>query len=405
MTYVEYGPLAAWTPGEVEMDEGHAAQLAKMRIVRVEPVAPPSRWRLIPDSRVGVVVGDGWELRIRPKLDVPKLLFLLGYSEDPKGWADVVAGFGEVDELLDAIAAGFAWHATRALAPGPLQGYVHVEEREVGLRGRIRFGDQLARLPGLPIPIEIAYDDFTANIPENRILLTASELLLRLARVPARARERLLHIRSMLGEVETYPVRSSVVRPESTRLNDRYDAALTLAMLVIKARATALESGHVSSTTFLFDMNEVFESFLFAALSDAFFRRHTGRLERHHVAYLDTAQAGIQLKPDITWHSGGQCRAVIDAKYKSLVDKKTMPNADAYQMLAYCIGLGLPRGFLVYAKDSGEKAGDHTVKRHGYEIAVRSIDVEKKPRELLDDVAALSDEIAGQQQQSLTRAA
>jgi 5-methylcytosine-specific restriction enzyme subunit McrC len=405
MTLVEYGPLAAWTPAEIDMDEGHASELAKMRIVRVEPVAPPSRWRLIPDSRVGVLVGDGWELRIRPKLDVPKLLFLLGYSEDPKGWADVIAGFGEVDELLDALAAGFAWHATRALAPGPLHGYVHVEEREIGLRGRIRFGDQLARLPGLPIPIEIAYDDFTANIPENRILLTASELLLRLARVPARARERLLHIRSMLDGVETYPARSSVVRPEPTRLNERYGAALTLAMLVIKARATALESGDVPSTAFLFDMNEVFESFLFAALSDAFLRRHSGRLERPPVAYLDEPEEGIQLKPDITWHSGGQCRAVVDAKYKSLVDKKTMPNADAYQMLAYCIGLGLPRGFLVYAKDSGEKVGDHTVKRHGYEISVRSIDVEKEPRELLDDVAGLSDEIAGQPPQSAIRAA
>jgi 5-methylcytosine-specific restriction enzyme subunit McrC len=405
MTLVEYGPLAAWTPAEIDMDEGHAAELAKTRMVRVEPVAPPSRWRLIPDSRVGVLVGDGWELRIRPKLDVPKLLFLLGYSEDPKGWADVIAGFREVDELLDALAAGFAWHATRALAPGPLYGYVHVDEREIGLRGRIRFGDQLARLPGLPIPIEISYDDFTANVPENRILLTASELLLRLPRVPTRARERLLHIRSMLDGVETYPVRSSIVRPEATRLNERYAAALTLAMLVIKARATALESGDVSSSTFLFDMNEVFESFLFAALSDAFLRRHSGRLERHHIAYLDTAGEGIQLKPDITWHSGGACRAVVDAKYKSLVDKKTMPNADAYQMLAYCIGLGLARGFLVYAKDSGEKPSNHTVKQHGYEIVVRSIDVEKEPRELLDEVGALSDEIASQERHPAIRAA
>src|SRR4051794_40806258 len=121
MTLVEYGPLTAWTPAEIEMDERHAAELAKMRVVRVEAASPPSQWRVVPDSRVGVLVGDGWELRIQPRLKVPKLLFLLGYSEDPAGWADVAAGFGEVDELLDALAAGFAWHATRALAPGPLR--------------------------------------------------------------------------------------------------------------------------------------------------------------------------------------------------------------------------------------------------------------------------------------------
>lgn len=391
----EYGPVTAWTPEELEMEERHAAELSGLGVVRVEPVQPPSSWRVVPDSKVGVLVGEGWELRIQPRLKVPKLLFLLAYSQHPESWRDIEASFGDVNELLDALAAGFAWHTGRALAPGPLRGYVHVEEREVGFRGRIRFGDQLARLAGLPIPLEVAYDDFTSNVPENRILLTATEILLRLPRIPPLARKRLLHTRYVLEGVAIYPASASVKRPLPTRLNERYAAALTLGMLVLKARATALETGDISSGTFLFDMNEVFESFLFAALSDAVLRRHSGRLERHHIAYLDVGEQAIQLKPDITWHSGGVCRAVIDAKYKSLVDKKTMPNADAYQMLAYCIGLGLPRGFLVYAKDSGEKPGDYVVKRHGYEIAVRSIDVEQEPRELLDDVAALSDEIAG----------
>jgi 5-methylcytosine-specific restriction enzyme subunit McrC len=394
MNLVEYGPVTAWEPAEIEMDEEHAFELSRLKAVRVEPVRRPSLWRIVPDSKVGVLVGSGWELRIRPRLKVPKLLFLLAYSERPDGWRDLEVGFGEVDELLDAIAAGFAWHARLALAPGPLHGYVHVEEREVALRGRVRFGDQLARVPGLPLPLEIAYDDFTPDIPENRILLTASELLLRLRRIPPSARERLLHVRAVLDGVQTYSVRSSVQRPLPTRLNERYSAALTLGMLVVRARATALEGGDVSSTTFLFDMNEVFESFLFAALSEAFLRRHGGRLERHHVAYLDSARTGLRLEPDITWHSRGGCRAVIDAKYKSLVDRKTMPNADAYQMLAYCIGLGLPRGFLVYAKDAGQLSRDHIIRRHGYEISVRAIDVEKEPVDVLRDVAALSDEIA-----------
>jgi 5-methylcytosine-specific restriction enzyme subunit McrC len=392
---VEYGPVTAWTPAELDMQEEHAFELSGLNAVRVEPVRRPSRWRIIPGSKVGVVVGDGWELRIRPRLNVPKLLFLLAYSERPEGWRDLDSAFGEVDELLDALAAGFSWHARQALAPGLLHGYVYVEEREVALRGRVRFSDQVARVPGLPIPLEVAYDDFTPNIPENRILLTAAELLLGLPRVPPTARARLLHARAILDGVEPYPIRSSIVRPPQTRLNDRYAAALTLAMLVIRARATALDAGDVSSSTFLFDMNEVFESFLYAALSEAFLRRHGGRLERHLVRYLDTDDDGLRLEPDITWHSGRRCRAVIDAKYKSLVDKRSMPNADAYQMLAYCIGLGLSRGFLVYAKDSGERQRHHTVKRHGYEIIVRSVDVEKEPSELLLDVATLSDEIAG----------
>ncbi len=392
MSVVEYGPVTAWTPAELEMDERHAAELARRRDVSVEPRGD-SLWRVSPGAKVGIIVGDGWQLRIRPRLRIPKLLFLLGYSEDP-GWLDAGASFEEVDELLDALAAGFSWHAQQALAPGPLRGYVSIQERELTVRGRVRFGDQLARSPGQPIPLELEYDDFTANIPENRLVLTATELLLRLPRVPTAARKRLVRTRAVLDGVETYHDPHAVQRPLITRLNKRYGPALTLAMLVLRARATALESGDVGSTTFLFDMNKVFESFLFAALSEALCRRHHGVLRRHAGVFLDIDER-VDLLPDITWHERGRCRGVIDAKYKSLVDKETMPNADAYQMLAYCIGLGLDRGFLVYAKDAGEQLRDHIVKRHGYEIRVRHVDVEKEPRDLLDDVATLSDEIAG----------
>ena len=48
------------------------------------------------------------------------------------------------------------------------------------------------------------------------------------------------------------------------------------------------------------------------------------------------------VRPDITWWKQGVCRSIADVKYKSLVDRATMPNADAYQMRA-CVALGVPR--------------------------------------------------------------
>jgi 5-methylcytosine-specific restriction enzyme subunit McrC len=105
-------------------------------------------------------------------------------------------------------------------------------------------------------------------------------------------------------------------------------------------------------------------------------------------------EKGLILKPDITWVRGGRRVAVIDAKYKSLVDRRTMPNADAYQMLAYCIALGLRRGFLVYAKDANERTRHHTIRRHGYEVLVRSVDVELEPDDLLAQVNAIANEVA-----------
>lgn len=58
---------------------------------------------------------------------------------------------------------------------------------------------------------------------------------------------------------------------------------------------------------------------------------------------------------------GGQIAAIIDAKYKRLVDKR-FPNADAYQMLAYCTAFGLEQGFLVYARDTDQQPRLHHVR-------------------------------------------
>jgi 5-methylcytosine-specific restriction enzyme subunit McrC len=73
--------------------------------------------------------------------------------------------------------------------------------------------------------------------------------------------------------------------------------------------------------------------------------------DRH---YLDQA-AKVTLRPDIVWKIRGSPVAVVDAKYKS--EKPVgYPNADLYQLLAYCTILGLRKGHLVYAKGNEEPA-------------------------------------------------
>ena len=65
----------------------------------------------------------------------PKLMFLLGYAADPRGWRDSVATFGRERDFFSAVASGFAHHAHRALQPAPLRGYVSVDERSPGAPG------------------------------------------------------------------------------------------------------------------------------------------------------------------------------------------------------------------------------------------------------------------------------
>ncbi len=382
--------MEAWSKSVAELTHDQAAELARLDLVDVVARPPADSWLLIADSRIGVATGRGWELRVRPRLVVPKLFFLLAYAADPKGWKDESAQFAVERDLLDVIASGFSWHALAALERGILRGYVRIDERLTGIRGRVRFGDQIARNANLPLPVEVSYDDYIDDIFENQMLKTAAVRLLRLPRLPGLARKRLLKLRALLDDVSLIERPREVTMPALTRLNERYGPSLRLADLVLHGSSIDAPKGEFVATAFIFDMNKVFEDFVTVALREAM-QSSGGGVRAQWTGWLDH-ERGLGIRPDITWWLDDRCVAVVDAKYKS-IELKGMPNADAYQMLAYCTALDLPRGFLVYAKDSGEPARRHSVRNSGCVIEVRTLDVEAEPEPLLAQVERLARDI------------
>ena len=383
--------MEAWSARAAELTHEQAAELASLDLVDVVAQPHGDSWVLAANSRIGVATGSGWELRVRPRLAVPKLFFLLAYAADSDGWKDEPAEFAFEPDLLDAIASGFSWHALNALERGVLRGYVHIEERLPGIRGRVRFADQIAQSASLPLPVEVAYDDYIDDIIENRMFKTASVALLRLPRLPTLARKRLLKLRGLLDGVSLIERPREVKMPKLTRLNERYGPALRLAELILRASSIDAPKGPLVATAFVFDMNKVFEDFVSIALRESM-QRFGGEIRAQWSSWLDH-QDQLGIRPDLTWWSGARCLAVADAKYKAL-SYKAMPNADAYQMLAYCTALGLPRGYLVYANDSGEEPRNHLIRNAECVLMVRTLDVEREPDDLLRQVDFLADEVA-----------
>ena len=384
--------LAAWSKEAAELTVSEVAEIAQTGLVDVVAGSTAGEFRLVTNSRVGVASGDGWELRVRPKLAIPRLFFLIAYARDPNGWKDQSAFFEGADDLVDAIASGFAWQALNAVEGGLLRGYVEVEDRIPTIRGRLRFADQIARNATLPIPAEVAYDEYTEDILENRILKTATLLLLRLPRVPEKTRHRLLRLRSLLGYVSVIDRPRDTRFPLMTRLNQNYGHALRLAELIFQSASFDAARGEFAATAFAFDMNKVFEDFVTTALSEAF-EQHGGSLRAQFDRLsLDFAER-LNLRPDLTWWVDGDCRAIIDAKYKA-IDEGVMRNGDAYQMLAYCTAFNLSRGYLVYARDSGQEPRVHVIRHSGHEIHVEAIDVEKPPADVLAAIAGFAARLA-----------
>ena len=75
---------------------------------------------------------------------------------------------------------------------------------------------------------------------------------------------------------------------------------------------------------------------------------------------------------------------VADAKYKA--EKPSgFPQADLYQMLAYCTVLGLREGHLIYARGN-EPALVHDVRNSRVRITAHTLNLDQEPGRVLAEV-------------------
>lgn len=397
MTVVELAEHG--TPLSVPLDDPAGRALVSSRLVEAAPdpyIA--GKWRLKAAGKVGVAtvaVPDGRviTLRIVPKVPIARLLFLLGYALDPKGWRDDEVQLDEASELLPAFARLFHRQAENALRQGLLQGYRTTEDTALLVQGRIREADQIRRHHGRLIPLEIVHDEYTPDIAENQLLRTACDRLCRLpGELPRDVRGGLLRLRVRLADITAVSRGHRVPSWQPSRLNTRYHNALRLAELVLRATSVEHRSGDVTVTGFLFDMAKVFEDFVTVALREAF-AGNGGRCVLQAMHHLDERRA-IRIRPDLVRYTDdGLPLAVVDAKYKA-EKSEGFPDADLYQMLAYCTALDLSEGHLVYAKGNGPHAA-HRVRHAGITIHQHALELDQPPAELLADVRTLAQRLAG----------
>jgi 5-methylcytosine-specific restriction enzyme subunit McrC len=270
-----------------------------------------------------------------------------------------------------------------------LHGYRRREDTLTSIRGRVRIAEQFRARTGLPLPIEVAYDDFTPDILENRLLRTAVDILGRLYLRHSDSLTSIARLRQQLNGISSLaPDRRGVPEPHWTRLNLRYRPAVALARLIISTAGLEARAGGEDASVFLIDMNTVFERFIRVALREALrLDVHTfPAAARGRSVHLD-AEHEVPLEPDLSWWDGGRCVFAGDCKYKKT--RGTIPNADVYQMLAYLTALQLADGLLIYAV--GEDVPHTiTVPFADKRVLVRTIDVTQAPHDVLTQIAKLA---------------
>jgi 5-methylcytosine-specific restriction enzyme subunit McrC len=237
--------------------------------------------------------------------------------------------------FLQFALAGFQ----KALRRGIPHTYVRVEEVRSNLRGRLQIKHQMRQPVHRKHLLHVAYDEYLANRPENRLVRSSLEGIVKLTQNANTKRI----ARQTLGLLEDVPVSINIKADFSSwRLERGYShfAGLErLCQLVLFELNPLIGGENAQGISLLFDMNRLFEAYVAQLLKD----QHPDWLIRTQATELSLGDIGGQrvfkLKPDllITLPSGEVI--VADTKWKRLKSEASgyygVSQADVYQMLAY----------------------------------------------------------------------
>ena len=350
-----------------------------------------SAYTLNPGSIVGAAEIDDLSVLIQPKIGIPGLLSLACYAMNAYRLQDRrLFNFKEHVALPDALALALTAAARRAFSRGLLHGYISEEDALHTVRGRIRFDDQIRRRFGVPLPVEVRYDEFTDDILANRLVKAAVGRLTSTRLRSTDARRGLAWIAGTLDNISLveFPPRDIPEVPID-RLNEHYRDVVAMSRLILRHGAFESVRGPVRASGFLMDMNVVFQEFVTVALREAL-GVSADALKERTIPSLDQGDL-VQLRPDLVWRQGSSYAFVGDAKYKNITGSH-VPNADIYQLLAYVTSLDMSGGMLIYAKGEADTA-TYQVRHSRKRLVVAALDLSYSLDKILEDVRRLAGEV------------
>ena len=256
--------------------------------------------------------------------------------------------------MLDVFVRLFLANLVLLTQRGLARHYSNVEDNLPRLRGRIRFREHIRRNVANRARFYVAFDEFTADRPVNRLIHSAIH---KLRPITHPGNQQLLHqLRICFSEVP----RSE--RPEVDwerhridRSMRHYDAVMAWVGLFLFNHGLATFSGKHVNQALLFPMEEVFEDYV----ADGFRRYQRDyrvRTQGPQKAFtrIDGADA-FYMKPDIALVRSGEVRFVLDAKWKKIdgnakAPKHDISQGDVYQLYSYGRKFGCATVALLYPR-------------------------------------------------------
>lgn len=348
---------------------------------------------LLTRMHCGVVQVGSRRIFIEPKVPTKSLLFLVEstYSMPDVQFFDETH-YARGRNFIEFMMHFFYAKLDRLLVGGLYRSYVAVTENAASVRGGLNIPRTLAENFVNRHKIVSDYDEYTEDVLENRIIRYTLESTKNLASTPA-LRSRLEKLRSAFGGVgNPWHLPSDVFqRIVYHRLNEHYRPIHELCRVFLSGSAIEIPSGPVAFRSFLVNMENLFQEFLFATISRSPWFAGS-RVDRQSGSKIllrrgTGATGDIHTKPDIRVSKLANL-LVVDAKYKepltAWMGRRIPVSRDVYQMIAYCVANSCP-GALVYPKTAATEDDMNEI----YEVRGSAIEFKLRTLDLSVSVSGL----------------
>lgn len=245
--------------------------------------------------------------------------------------------------LLDIFIHDFCQQLSQQLVQGALRQYISREENLGVLRGKLLTHMQFRHNLAHKERLFCQYDELSEDIFINQAIKFTLRLLLPRTRSP-QVKNEVTQLLFAFDEVTDKQIEAKAIDQLSLNRNEkRYEEILRLCSIFIQALNPGTGAGDQRVFSLMFDMNQLFESWVASMLKPLAFK-YGWRLKeqgpKRYMAYrADIDRHVFQMKPDISFIDGsGKTVLIADAKWKLLTPEEAklgVSQADLYQMQAY----------------------------------------------------------------------
>lgn len=302
-------------------------------------------------------------------------------------------------ELLDLFAKVLINATKMLLKRGIDKNYIDHTEELAGVKGKIQISQTLKSNLLFKQRTICSFDDFSANIISNRILVSTIYRLTRTKGLDKQLKNELVSLQRMFSDIDQIEITNSLFKQVRLNRNNRfYGFVMNVCQIIYKSTFPSEEHGKYKFSDFTRDdnkMNQLFEAFIRNFYKIEQQKYKTVKKETIRWQFDNTDNESYQYLPqmetDITLENDSE-KIIIDAKfYRETMtvnyDKERIKSANLYQLFSYllnqqdgCSKTQNAKGILLYP--TIETDYNLNFKYYNHNIQIRTVNLNSNWRKI-----------------------